>query len=192
MSDITYTIHDQIPAELRQEVEHSKQLAFSGHHNFRSETEIQVHDDKFCSDADRFKYLMALTNGQVVAGLWLYKRTIKLQGKHCLLGGVGGVWTGPEHRHQGIATHLLSMGLEVLRDESCGFAFLCTDVTNPHRLKLYHDAGFHLLEHAYTFQGKSGQRYEDIDGMLAPLIDPEMSSLILEGQVKLDLGMGNW
>lgn len=92
----------------------------------------------------------------------------------------------------GVATALLKKAIEELTAQNCDVAYLCTDLHNPAMVKLYTKVGFVPLNKPYTYLGRSGKRYTETDGMVAPLQSKEKFDLIVSGKETLDLDTGNW
>jgi ribosomal protein S18 acetylase RimI-like enzyme len=161
------------------------------------ETDEQRHEneDRFCSDDDVVRYVLALDVGDVdeVVGLTLaYRRVVQLAGRSVVLGGLGRVAVRPNHRRQGIATRLTRRAIQELASVGCDVAYLCTDVHDPGMLELYGRTGFVPLGRPHTYLGASGRRYVDDDGMIAPVGSREVFEEILRQAEPFDIGQGNW
>jgi hypothetical protein len=75
----------------------------------------------------------------------------------------------------------------------CDIAYLCANVHNPGILTLYYgQIGFVPLGRPHTYRGKSGKRYTDQDGMIAPVTSPETFAQVIKDQPRFDIGRGNW
>jgi GNAT superfamily N-acetyltransferase len=153
------------------------------------EGEQEVYE-KYCSEADLIKQLLAFEDSEIIGGLELYKRSIAFDGRKILLGGFGAVWTRPDKRRKGVSTALLNRGMDVLRDHGCDIAFLCTDVTTLGGL--YGAVGFQPLVTNHTYLGRFGKRHVDSDGMIAPVCSEELFGRILKSKEPFDIGRGNW
>lgn len=187
-----FQVFDQMPVHLADEVKVRKSEAFHEDTVFEDSEKKRVHEDRFCSQLDRFKYLLAFSGKQVVGGVTLLKRHTTFNGSPLLIGGIGGVWTQEKFENLGVASNLLKRSMKILEQNNCDIAYLCTDVSNPARLHLYGKFGFHPLRKVHTYSGKSGTKYEDTDGMIAPVNSPELYEAIMRGDATLDLGVGNW
>lgn len=148
------------------------------------------HNDRFFYRKDRVGAAVALSQDQIIAKVYAIKRIIKYKSKNIVLGGIGGVCTNTNMRRKGIATALLKIAMQKLEDESCDIAFLCTDTKKLG--KLYKPFGFQKLETKYTYLGKSGKRYYEWDGMIAPIKSSEIFKEILQDKNDFDIGVGNW
>ncbi len=146
--------------------------------------------EKYCSEADLFRQLLAFEDSEIIGGLELYKRSIAFDGRTILLGGFGGVWTRSDKRRKGVSTALLKRGMDILRDHACDIAYLCTDVTKLGGL--YGAVGFQPLVANHTYLGRFGKRHVDSDGMIAPVCSEEVLSRILNSKEPFDIGRGNW
>lgn len=163
------------------------------YNNFRagkSQQELEDTEDKFFSTP--FAFLLALEDHSVIGTLLLFKRKIDYKGETILLGGIGNVCTKKERRRMGVATALLKRAMKELNAQKCDVAYLCTDINDPAMVKLYTGVGFVHLNKPYTYVGRSGKRYAETDGMVAPLQSKEKFDLILNGKEPLDLDTGNW
>ena len=152
--------------------------------------EKEEHEDKYCSKSDIFGYLIAYEDDELVGGVELFKRKINYSNKLILLGGFGSLWVREDKRRQGIALEVLKRGMKILKKESCDLAYLCTDIN---KLKdLYSKVGFMPLGKDYSFTGKSGKKYIEDDGMIAPVNSEKNFKQIIEDNKPLDIGLGNW
>ena len=147
-------------------------------------------DDKYCSEP--FLNLLAIEKNSVIGAARLFKREIAYGGRKIILGGIGEVCTREDKRRRGVATGITKRAMEELKSQKCDIAYLCTNIGEEWKVKLYGKFGFVPLGRPYTYLGKSGKRYTDIDGMIAPLKSREKFLLILNGKEILDLGKGNW
>jgi ribosomal protein S18 acetylase RimI-like enzyme len=151
------------------------------------------HEDRFCSQADAWRYLLAIEDADNVVGFaTVYRRSIEWDGKRVALGGLGDVCTDPAWRHQGIATAMSRAAMAQLEEAGCELAYLCAAVENPGILHLYGQVGFVPLGRAYTYDGRSGRRYADSDGMLAPVGSADVFDDVMRSDVPLHIGRGNW
>lgn len=146
--------------------------------------------DQFCSTP--FAYILALEGDSVIGVVALHKREITYQGAEIVLGGFGGVYTVEEKRRKGVATTLLKQGMQELRSRGCDIAYLCTDIENQWLVEFYGYFGFVLLGRSCVYLGKSGRRYIEENGLIAPVESQDKFDLVLKGEEILDLGVGNW
>lgn len=189
MSEYEVKVFDTPPENLEEKVAKLKAFAFK-----RSEDpkEEELHNDKYCSGKDTFKILLALKENEPIGHVKLLKRTLLYKGSTILLGGFGAVCTDERYRRQGIATTLLKKGLEILKENNCDIAYLCTDIYNQGMIALYGQLGFVLLNKPHTYLGRSGKRYTDTDGMIAPICSQELFKEVLQDKESFDIGRGNW
>jgi ribosomal protein S18 acetylase RimI-like enzyme len=184
-------VFDVIPDNLVNQVD---QLLEENESNNRIENEESLDEwskERFDNKKDRFKYIVAITNQRVVGIIILWKRTIQYHGKPIVIGGLGGVGVQKEHRGKGIVTNMLTLARETLDLSECDVAFLGTDIRDPQMLKIYGRIGFVPLNKAFTYIGKSGERYEDTTaGMIAPIHSQELFSEILKDKAPLNIGIG--
>jgi hypothetical protein len=59
-------------------------------------------------------------------------------------------------------------------------------------LELYSQVGFIPLGKPYSYLGKSGKRYVEYDGMIAPVKSKNRFDLVMKSEEVLDIGVGNW
>lgn len=156
----------------------------------KTKKELTEKKDRYFNDL--FAYLLAIEGDFVIGIVGLCKRKIRYKGKTITLGGFSGVCTVIEKRRMGIATALLKRGIEELKFQDCDIAYLCADIYNPRMLKLYGRAGFLPLGKPHTYLGKSGKRYTDKDGMIAPIKSKDKFDFILKTKDIFDIGAGNW
>ncbi|MEK7544224.1 MAG: GNAT family N-acetyltransferase [Patescibacteria group bacterium] len=151
-----------------------------------------IHKDKFCSHNDRIGYVVASEKNDVVGAITLLRRTIVLDGIPLILGGIGGVCTRNDKRKNGVGTMLVEKAMGELKRVGCDIAYLCTDVTKEWMVNFYQKFGFVRLVHGHTYTGKSGKRYTEFDGMIAPVCSKQLFQRI--GMIKkpFDIGRGNW
>ncbi len=154
--------------------------------------EFIIHKDKFCSKSDRIGYIIVQEENDVVGAVTMLRRTIVFDGVSMVLGGIGGLCTRKDKRKKGVGTLLLTRAMDELRREGCDIAYLCTDVSKDWMIRFYEKAGFVRLKRGHTYTGKSGKRYTDTDGMIAPVCSIEKFQRIATSEKVLDIGRGNW
>ena len=148
--------------------------------------------DRFASQGDVVKRILALRDGEVVGMAVAYRRAIRFAGWPVTLGGIGAVCVAPEHRRQGLATRLTLATLDELRWVGCDVAYLGATLDKPGLTELYERAGFRRLEYGHTYLGASGRRYLDHYGMIAPLLSRQLFEAIVIQPEPFDIGVGNW
>jgi GNAT superfamily N-acetyltransferase len=183
-------IYDDIPATWREAVQQLKAACFGPHR--QTPHERVEHDDRFCSAQDSVKHLLAITDDAVIGNVTLLRREIPFKGRTIHLGGIGAVCTHKPFRRMGVASALLTVGMEELHSLGCDVAYLCADVHNPGILTLYRQRGFVPLGRPHTYRGRSGKRYTDRDGLIAPVTSPEPFAQVIKDQQPFDIGRGNW
>lgn len=165
---------------------------FSKEFNDTDKTEDQQEEsrDKDCSEKDQIGHHIALVDGKLAGVVLALKRNIQYHGKDILLGGIGGVAVIDKYRRRGIASMLIKSAMEQLKEEECDIAYLCTDTSKL--APLYAPFGFVKLKKQYTLLGRSGKRYYEWDGMIAPVNSQEIFEEVLNSPEPLDIGVGNW
>ena len=148
-------------------------------------------------DEDRYysfpyAHVLALEREEVIGVAKLFKRSIIFGRETLVVGGFGSVATKNNKRRKGVATALLKRGIEDFKMRNFDIAFLCTDLSSPGLTRLYAQVGFIPLGKPYTYKGKSGKKYEDHNGMVAPIGATDKFKHILSSKVTLDIGMGSW
>jgi ribosomal protein S18 acetylase RimI-like enzyme len=149
--------------------------------------------ERFNNRKDRFKYVVATIDDQIIGIIILWKRTTQFNGKQIVVGGIGGVGVQKEQRGKGIATKMLTLARETLDHSKCDVAFLGTDTSDPQMLKIYGRIGFVPLGKAFSYVGRSGKVYEDAtSGMIAAIHSVEIRDEILKDKKVFDIGSGTW
>lgn len=179
----------ELPSEFKQQIRLLKEKAFR---QFDSEEERQENDDKFDSPIEDFLHILAVEDHQVICTLSLVKRILSWNGERIALGGIGGVVTRKDRRQRGLASTLLGLAMKQLHKAGCDIAYLCTDVKDPIKRGLYERVGFVIPSQGHTYLGKSGKRYTDTDGMLAPVRSRRIFENVLRDKQPFDIGVGNW
>ena len=135
-------------------------------------------------------YVIAHERKEIVGVINLLKRKINFKIKTMLLGGIGGVCTHGDWRRQGIASRLLQKSLEVLKQQECDIALLCTDVNKLG--KLYSQVGFAPLGRQYKATGLSGKIYLDDGGMIVPVNSQKLFNEVLNDKKTFDIQGQDW
>jgi len=148
--------------------------------------------DKFCSARDRAGHIIVAEKREVVGAAQWYRRTITVDGDTILLGGIGSLCTRKDKRKLGVGTLLLKRAMQELRRNSIDIAYLCTQVGKDWMVRFYEKAGFVCLVPGHTYTGRSGKRYTEYDGMIAPVCSRGVFSHITMMKRPLDIGRGNW
>ncbi len=60
------------------------------------------------------------------------------------------------------------------------------------KIKIYSQVGFTPLNKPYTYLGKSGKRYIEKDGLIAPAKSKDKYNFVMEGKEIFNIGIGNW
>lgn len=183
-------VFETLPVYLQEKVNRLLKDCF--HTTTRTPEEQAKHEDRYCSNEDIIGHVVALHDDKVFGVIIVLKRNISFQGQEILLGGIGGVCTDKSKRRMGIATMLLKTAMEHLRKNNCDVAYLCADIHNPGMVRLYGQVGFVILNKPHTYLGKSGKRYTDTDGMIAPVSSQEVFMEIMRDKEPFDIGRGNW
>lgn len=178
-----------LPEEIKTQVNRLLDDCFGAESGLTSQ-QLDIQKDK--SFSIPIAYLLAIENNLVIGVIKLYKREISYLEEKIILGGFGGVCTEKNKRRRGVATALLKRGMRELKSESCDIAYLCTDVDDPGMLTLYSQVGFTPLNKAYTYLGKSGKRYMEKDGLIAPVKSKDKYNFVMEGKEIFNIGIGNW
>ncbi len=183
--------HSSLSDSLQQEVQALEKLCFLDHF-IQTAKQSSEENDKFCSDADSVHHILTTENGKVIGGTRVFKRVIRFENEKIMLGGVGSVATHPAKRNKKVATAMLTKAMELLQEEKCDVAYLCADIYTEKALLFYEQFGFTLLPKPHTYLGKSGKRYTDNDGMIAPITSKKIFQQILASPTSLNIGIGNW
>ena len=180
-------VYRQVPVSFRKYVEDLSEMCFGKKRNLEDQAK---HDDQVCSKKDRFAMVLALDGKKVIGKIGVLKRTIYFKNKKIILGGIGGVCTREDERGQGVATAMLKKAMVELKKAGCDVAYLNA---NPEKgPKLYGPYGFVFLKRLYTLLGKSGKRYFEDCGMVAPVNSITVFNEIMADEEPFDIGVGNW
>lgn len=192
---LKYVVVDSFDSELQHKVEDFRK------NNSRSEVSkvsnedraehLEEHIDKYCSDGDIFKWILAFDGNLVVGMAAVFMREVEFVDRTIKLGGVGKVQVTVEYRNRGIASMMMKEVMEKLHNIGVDVALLCTN-TDSFLVDFYRKYGFELLGRPYKFVGKSGKVYMDKEGMIAPIDSKEIYDLIMKTDELLDIGVGNW
>lgn len=145
-------------------------------------------EEKFFSQPKA--WLLAFEDEQIIGTTALHQRKIQFNKNDIILGGIGRVCTHKDRRRQGIASLMLKEAMKTLRKWECDMAFLCANVKESG--SLYAQVGFVPLKRPYTYSGRSGQLYEEHNGMIAPINSYDIYEEVFQSTQKLHLGPGNW
>ena len=91
-----------------------------------------------------------------------------------------------------ISTYPREQWIDLLKKEGCAVAYICADAHSLKALEFYESFGFKRLLQNHTYLGKSGKRYVDTDGLLAPVTSRKLFNQILATPTPFDIGKGNW
>jgi ribosomal protein S18 acetylase RimI-like enzyme len=189
---VKLTIHPSfLPSLIAKSVAELDAVCFS-RHGVPTKTQHDDGADRFCSQKDLIYYILAWEKDQLIGETRVYKRTIVFSGQKILLGGIGSVATHPDFRKQGIATQMVKKAMKSLKSESCAVAYLCADAYSLKALEFYETFKFQRLLQKHTYLGKSGTRYTDTDGLLAPVCARKVFNQIIASPVPFDISVGNW
>jgi ribosomal protein S18 acetylase RimI-like enzyme len=189
---VKLTIHPSfLPSLIARSVNELDLLCFT-HHGEPTNKQHADGKDRFCAQGDLVYYILAWENNQLIGETRVFKRTIPFNGQKILLGGIGSVATHPDHRKQGIATAMVKKAMKVLKSEACAVAYLCADTYSLKALEFYETFKFQRLLQKHMYLGKSGKRYTDTDGLLAPVCSRKVFNQIIATSVPFDIGVGNW
>jgi ribosomal protein S18 acetylase RimI-like enzyme len=190
-STVEIQVYNELPEPLRDAARALARASFRDPD--ATDEERAENRDRFSAHGDAFKLIVAVSGGDEVVGFAVaYRRTIRFAGWPITLGGIGDVCVAPECRRQGLATRLTLAAIDELRWAGCDVAYLCAALEKPGLTELYERAGFRRLQYGHTYLGASGRRYLDHDGMIAPILLPQLFEAILRQPEPFDIGQGNW
>jgi GNAT superfamily N-acetyltransferase len=177
-------LYKKLPTKLKKEAERLIKETFR-------DVKAPDDEDKYCSIPSA--YVLATENNSIIGVATLFRRDISYQKIKVNLGGLGSVCTMSDRRRRGVGAALVKRSMKEMGSWGCDVAYLCTTpkVTPNLKASLYGKAGFVPIR-AYTYLGKSGKRYTENNGMIAPVKSRNKFLLILKGKEILDLGTGNW
>jgi ribosomal protein S18 acetylase RimI-like enzyme len=180
-----------LPSLIARSVNELDLLCFT-HHGKPTDKQHADGRDRFCSSGDLKYYILATENDRLIGETRVYKRTILFNGQKIILGGIGSVATHPDFRKQGIATKMVKKGMDFLKKDQCDAVYLCADAHSLKALEFYEQFGFRRLLQNHTYTARSGKRYTDADGMIAPVNSKKLFRQILASSTPFDIGVGNW
>ncbi len=157
----------------------------------RTPEEEEQRSEEYCSDDDARKWILALKDGELIGMTVLFGRSVTYEGRTFALGGIGKVRVQEDWRKKGVARSMMTEAMKQLAFMQSDVAFLDTNV-DSFLGDFYREYGFVPLNKPYTFTGKSGKRYEDHDGMIAPVNSNDVFQEILSGSEPLHIGRGKW
>ncbi len=158
----------------------------------RSEEEQAERLDRFCSRQDIAVWVLAFKKDELIGRTAVFVRQIEYEGQDLNLGGIGKIVVSDSERQKGAATAMMKTAMKQLFELECDVAHLCTNLSNQWLVNFYKKFGFVLLGKEYTYLGRSGKRYTDEDGMIAPIKSKKLFKQILNSAKKFDIGTGNW
>ncbi len=189
-NDIVFKVFSELDVKLQEKVSDFRNR-YKRNEPSRSNGDQVVHQDKFCSDSDIFKWIFALSGEDIVGMVAAFKRNITYQGEELVLGGVGKMRVLEEYQRRGVASNIMEIVMGELNNELVDVALLCTN-TNSFLVNFYEKYGFKLLGKSYRYTGKSGKDYMESEGMIAPINSVSKYNKILASENVLDIGSGNW
>lgn len=141
--------------------------------------------------AESFARIFALSGGEIVGILSLFKRNIIFSGKKIILGGLGGACVTEKFRRKGVATKMLKKGLETLRQEKRDIACLNVDL-EKRAYKLYEKVGFKLMKRKISFENSKGKIKFDTETMFIPVCSNEIYDYVMKSKITFHYGRGYW
>lgn len=141
--------------------------------------------------AEGYARVIAILDDQIVGTLQLFHRFVRFKDKLINLGGLGGICVQSEKRRQGIATKMITAGLDDLYARVCDVACLNADI-NKGIYQLYEKVGFALMERPISFEDANGKVKEDTGTMFIPLNSKEIFKDIMNSSETFHYGRGYW
>lgn len=184
-------ILDFLDDDLKLKIDEFRNKTTSIDNKSRSLEEQRIHFDKYCSDRDIKKWIIILENDEVIGTTAIFSRQIVFDKQETLLGGVGKVRVRDDKRKMGLASQMMDEAIKQLNLINSDIAYLCTD-TNSFLVRFYEKYGFTKMDKPYTYLSRSGKKYTEQDGMLAPIKSKQAYDKIMQSSEPLDLGLGNW
>lgn len=178
-----------LPRNIENQAGELSRLCFNHYKETKEQKKIDA--DKFYNNKAIITVL-ALENNRVIGRAKVIKRDISYKGVKIVLGGLGGVCTLPEKRRKGVAALVVRIAFDELINQDCDIAYLCTDINNPYKVRLYNRVGFVSFGKPHQYQGKSGKIYIDHDAMIASVNSKSKFDLVMKGSEIFDIGHGNW
>jgi len=137
--------------------------------------------------------ILAYHDDELVGYLILHKRDIEFDGREIVVGGAVGACVAEHIRGRGIATKMMKMGLEALKEQKCDVACLNADPLNRKiAFKLYKRLGFRLMERKISFEDIHGRIRYDTGTMFIPLCSKKLFDHIMNSNKTFHYGKGYW
>ncbi len=192
MNQVIIKSYVTLPTDLAQIAFLLKKETYELSNILYSPEEKMKHYEQYCSEHDRFAYLLAFESKNIVGGLTLLKRNITFDNTPIVLGGIGGFWVKKSKQRKGIGTLLMRKAMDTLKNAGCNIIYL--QIEDQRLSNYYSRFGFHLLKRKHTFIGRSGKRYFQKNGMVASPtpISTLLLMKIVYNKKSLDIGKGNW
>ncbi len=188
--DIAFKIYSELDEELQERIAKFRDRCKRNEPK-RKDGDRATRLDKYCSDADIFKWIVARDSDEIVGMVAAYKRNILYLGEELVMGGIGKMRVSLEYQRRGIASKLMGIVISELKAESVDVALLCTNI-DSFLVNFYEKFGFKLLGKPYRYKGKSGKDYTELEGMLAPINSKSKFKTVMSSEHVLDIGVGNW
>lgn len=186
----TIRTYKTLPQNLKGTVKKLKKEAYQAINVPYTASALKNHKEKYCSEKDRFEYVLAFQNGKISGGLTLLKREVMYKGNILRLGGIAGLWVKTYKQKNGIGSMLVNKALDILKKNNCDIAYLQIDRISLRRF--YQKFNFTLLKKEHSFTGRSGKKYYEINGMIAPLSTDKFFKEIKKDSQSFYIGKGNW
>ena len=136
-------------------------------------------------------FAVVAKKGNVLVGvLFVFVRDIIFDTKKYSLGGIGGVVVDKNFRGMDIATTLLIVATEEMKNRRVDMSMLCTDLE---RLGgLYEKSGFVKLGRNYFFTDKNGGVGIESGGMIKAICSKKAFETILNSELDINVGVSNF
>jgi predicted acetyltransferase len=134
--------------------------------------------------------VVARKQGQLIGLTFCTIRDLVFNNEAVSYGGVGGVVTHTDYRHQGVATAVVAEVVNILKARGVDIAILCAGIERQGNL--YTNVGFKILGRPYYFTNKNGEVVAETGGMIMACAGPEKVERILAGKEKLYIGISNF
>lgn len=189
--NIKLQVLPNLSPELKDKVEQFRATVTDMDGRIRTPQEEAQRFERYCSDNDSKKWILALKDNDLIGMTVVFGREIFYNEQTISLGGIGKVRVREDWRRKNIAKIMMNEAMKQLVDAKCDVAFLTTNL-DSFLADFYKKYGFAVLNKPYVFSGYSGKRHEERDGMLAPITSKAIFQEIMINKEPLDIGRGTW
>lgn len=132
----------------------------------------------------------ARKENKLIGVVEIYLRKMMVAGRIISFGGIGGVVTHIDFRHQGVASKLMREAMTIMKRKNTDIAMLSTEIDKLG--SFYGQFGFVPLNKPYYFLAKDQRKIEDRGGMIAPVSCADNFIWVLNTKEEIMAGKSNF